>query len=88
MDLKEDGKMDVAFYQGTKPSPAVSGVTYIDVSTSIGGKQNATQLKNGTKGELTWLNTVPRTWADKNYYYPIPEADRLMNTNLTQNPGW
>jgi hypothetical protein len=88
MDLNEDGVLDVAFYQGTKPSPAVSGVTYIDVSTTVGGKPNSQKLKNGTSGELTWLNTIPRVWADKNYYYPIPEADRLMNTSLVQNAGW
>jgi hypothetical protein len=88
MDLNEDGVMDIAFYQGTKPSPAVSGVTYIDVSTLISGKPNSQKLKNSTSGELTWLNTIPRVWADKNYYYPIPEADRLMNTSLVQNPGW
>lgn len=88
MDLNEDGKMDVAFYQGSKPSPAISGVTYIDVSNTVGGKPNAQKLKEGNKGELTWLNTVPRVWDNKNYYYPIPEADRLMNENLVQNPGW
>jgi hypothetical protein len=88
MDLNEDGKMDIAFYQGTKPSPAVSGVTYIDVSSTVSGKPNSQKLKNGTSGELSWLNTIPRVWADKNYYYPIPEADRLMNTSLVQNPGW
>ena len=60
MDLNEDGKMDVAFYQGTKPSPAVSGVTYIDVSATINGIPNSQKLKNGTSGELTWLNTIPR----------------------------
>jgi hypothetical protein len=88
MDVNEDGKPDVAFYQGTKPSPAVSGVTYIDVSNTVGGKPNSQKLKNGTSGEMTWLNTITRVWADKNYYYPIPEADRLMNTALIQNPGW
>jgi hypothetical protein len=88
MDINEDGILDVAFYQGTKPSPAVSGVTYIDVSATSGGKPNAMRLKNDTSGEMTWLNTVPRVWNQKNYYYPIPEADRLMNTNLVQNPGW
>jgi hypothetical protein len=88
MDINEDGVLDVAFYQGTKPSPAVSGVTYIDVSATSGGKPNAMRLKNDTSGEMTWLNTVPRVWNQKNYYYPIPEADRLMNTNLVQNPGW
>jgi hypothetical protein len=88
MDINEDGVLDVAFYQGTKPSPAVSGVTYIDVSATSGGKPNAMRLKNDTSGEMVWLNTVPRVWNQKNYYYPIPEADRLMNTNLVQNPGW
>ena len=88
MDLNEDGKLDVAFYQGTKPSPAVSGVIYIDVSPTIGGKPNAQRLKNDTYGELTWLNTNPRVWVGKNYFYPIPEADRLMNTNLIQNECW
>lgn len=88
MDLNEDGVLDVAFYQGSKPSPAVSGVTYMDVSATSGGKPNALRLKNNTSGELTWLNTIPRSWEDKNYFYPIPEADRLMNTELLQNPGW
>lgn len=88
MDLNEDGIPDVAFYQGEMPSPAVPGVVYIDVSEMSGGKPNSQRLKNGNHGELTWLNTIPRTWNDKMYYYPIPEADRLMNTNLIQNPGW
>ncbi len=88
LDLNEDGILDVAFYQGTKPSPAVSGVTYIDVSPTVGGKANTHQLKEGTKGEITWLNTIVRKWEPKNYYYPIPEPDRLANPNLGQNPGW
>jgi hypothetical protein len=88
MDLNEDGVMDVAFYQGSKPSPAVSGVTYMDVSATSGGKPNAMRLKNNTSGEITWLTTIPRVWVDKDYYYPIPEADRLMNEALGQNLGW
>lgn len=88
MDLNEDGVLDVAFYQGTKPSPAVSGVTYVDVSATVSGKTNSQLLKNGTSGELTWLNNVPRKWEDKMYFYPIPQADLLKNPNLGQNPGW
>src|SRR5690349_15595922 len=53
MDLNEDGILDVAFYQGAKPSPAVAGVTYVDVSATVGGKTNSQLLKNGTFGELT-----------------------------------
>ncbi len=88
MDLNEDGILDVAFYQGTKPSPAVSGVTYVDVSPTISGKVNQQLLKNDTYGELTWMNNISRKWEDKMYYYPIPQTDLITNPNLGQNPGW
>jgi hypothetical protein len=88
MDLNEDGILDVAFYQGTKPSPAVSGVTYVDVSTTVSGKANSQLLKNGTSGELTWMNNISRKWEDKMYFYPIPQTDLITNPNLKQNPGW
>lgn len=88
MDLNEDGILDVAFYQGTKPSPGVSGVTYVDVSPTVGGKTNPQLLKNETSGELTWMNNIKRKWEDKMYYYPIPATDLITNPNLGQNPGW
>ena len=88
MDLNEDGIPDVAFYQGTKPSPAVSGVTYVDVSAVVSGKTNPQLLKNGTSGELTWMNNIKRKWEDKMYYYPVPATDLITNPNLGQNPGW
>ena len=88
MDLNEDGILDVAFYQGTKPSPAVAGVTYVDVSPTVSGKANSQLLKNGTSGELTWMNNIARKWEDKMYYYPIPQTDLITNPNLGQNPGW
>lgn len=88
MDLNEDGILDVAFYQGTKPSPAVSGVTYVDVSPTASGKVNSQLLKSGTSGELTWMNNITRKWEDKMYYYPIPKTDLITNPNLGQNPGW
>lgn len=88
MDLNEDGIMDVAFYQGTKPSPAVSGVAYVDVSEMSGTAANSQRLKNNTYGELTWMSHLTRNWGDKRYYYPIPETDVLKNPALGQNPGW
>jgi starch-binding outer membrane protein, SusD/RagB family len=87
MDLNEDGIDDVVFYQGTKPSLGTS-VTYVDVSPTVAGKTNSQLLKNGTSGELTWLNNVPREWQDKMYFYPIPQNDVIANPNLGQNPGW
>ncbi len=88
MDLNEDGKMDVVFYQGTKPSPALSGVEYVNVSATVGTSQNSQRLKNDTYGKLTWMNNLTRTWNDRNYYYPIPATDLITNPNLGQNPGW
>jgi hypothetical protein len=88
MDLNEDGILDVAFFQGTKPSPAASGVTYVDVSATVSGKANSQLLKNDTSGELTWMNNIVRKWEDKMYYYPIPKTDLITNPNLGQNPGW
>jgi starch-binding outer membrane protein, SusD/RagB family len=87
MDLNEDGINDVVFYQGTKPDLG-TGVTYVDVSPMVSGKVNSQLLKNGTSGELTWLNNVEREWEDKMYYYPIPETDILANPNLEQHPLW
>lgn len=88
LDLNEDGVLDVAFYQGTRPSPAVAGVTYVDVSPKIGSAINSQLLRNSTSGELIWMNEIPRVWADKNYYYPIPLTDLQRNPNLLQNEGW
>lgn len=87
MDLNEDGILDVVFYQGTKPN--ISGVTsFVDVSEKIGNAVNSQQLKNGTSGELIWMNEIKRTWSDKNYLYPIPLNDLQRNPELKQNAGW
>lgn len=88
LDLNEDGILDVAFFQGAKPTPAAAGVTYVDVSPTISGAKNSQQLKNSTSGELTWMNEIARKWDDKMYYYPIPQADLQRNPALGQNPGW
>ena len=82
-----DGILDVAFYK-VLPANRPAGVTYLNVSASINGVPNPQRLSNDTFGELTWLNTVPRKWLEKNYYYPIPQPDLLTNPKLGQNPGW
>ena len=88
MDLNEDGILDVAFYQGARPSPAVAGVTYVDVSPKIGTAVNSQLLKNGASGELIWMNEIKRVWQERNYLYPIPLNDLQRNPNLKQNTGW
>lgn len=86
LDLNEDGKLDVAFYQ--KLPARVSGVTYVEVSPLISGKANPQLLSKGTSGELTWFNNIVRKWENKHYLYPIPAGDIITNPKLGQNPGW
>jgi len=32
---------------------------------------------------------VKRTWnEERDYLWPIPTEERVLNHNLTQNPGW
>ena len=84
-DLNEDGIMDVCFYQNKKPASTTPSIIFVDVTASTeSGKRT---LSNGTSGEIVW-NPGPREWADKKYLYPIPEADKVKNPALGQNPGW
>lgn len=87
MDLNGDGKMDVCFYK-VMPANPVAGVNYINVAATTNAGVNPQRLSNDTSGELTWLTTVTRVFDDKNYLYPIPESDRIVNPKLGQNPGW
>ncbi|MDR2232553.1 MAG: RagB/SusD family nutrient uptake outer membrane protein [Tannerella sp.] len=82
-DLNGDGTMDVVFFQGERPAGATAPVS-VDVSAPGVGRR---VLSNGTSGEILW-NPGVREWQDKKYLYPIPEADRVKNPALGQNPGW
>lgn len=81
MDLNEDGTPDV-YFATVMPEERIDGVVYIDVT----GPED--RLANGTSGEITILNTIPRVWEDRHYLYPIPEVHLLKNPALGQNPGW
>lgn len=87
LDLNGDGILDVAFYK-TLPANRPAGVTYINVSATVGGIPNSQRLKNDNFGEVTWLSNIARKWEEKNYLYPIPEPAKTANPKLGQNPGW
>lgn len=82
-DLNEDGVMDVCFYRGEKPTDATAPI-FVDVTSEGVGRR---VLSEGDFGEIIY-DPGQREWLDKKYLYPIPEADRLKNPNLGQNPGW
>jgi len=45
----------------------------------------STRAKN-TEGAL--IMETGRTWADRNYLYPLPADQLKLNPNLKQNSGW
>ena len=81
-DLDGDGKTDVIIYSGTKPSD-VKGVQYLKLNSEI-------NLQNGEAGgEVVVNGSIPKTFNEnRDYLYPIPTQELLLNKNLTQNPGW
>ena len=80
-DLDHDGKDDVVIYEGTKPS--TKNVQLLKLNGDI-------TLENGNKGGNILINSnITKTFDEnKDYLYPIPISERLLNPNLTQNPGW
>lgn len=47
------------------------------------------KITRQTDGTFAYIRKeVARQWDDKMYFFPIPQADKLKNPNLGQNPGW
>ena len=56
--------------------------TYLKLNSDV-------TLEHGNHGCIVVNPHIKKTWDEKkDYLYPIPIQDRLLNTNLTQNPGW
>ncbi|HEX5553290.1 MAG TPA: RagB/SusD family nutrient uptake outer membrane protein, partial [Chitinophagaceae bacterium] len=64
------------------PANKVAGVVYVLLNNG------ATELSEGTKGNLLWRYSQKKEWDDYKYYYPIPYNEIVLNPNLKQNPGW
>ncbi|PUZ24749.1 RagB/SusD family nutrient uptake outer membrane protein [Chitinophaga parva] len=80
-DLDGDGKVDLVIYTGTQPSG--SGPQYLKLGTDI-------VLENGESGGNITVNAnIPKKFReDRDYLYPIPTQELLLNQNLKQNPNW
>lgn len=47
------------------------------------------KLTRNADGTITYTRkNVARQWSEKMYLFPIPQAERMKNPNLTQNTGW
>lgn len=80
-DLNEDGTPEVSFVKET-PGNKQPGVVYRTVDDVV------FKLSEGDHGNIIFHDDFNRTWEDKNYLYPIPRQETVLNPNLGQNPGW
>lgn len=80
-DLDKDGKIDLLLYkEGDEPQSNASQ------KVKIGG---VIQLTEGDKGYLIGFKDNKKKFdEERDYLYPIPMGDILLNENLTQNPNW
>lgn len=79
-DWDKDGSPDICLYTGSKPSSKAAFV--YKIGTDI-------VLSDGNKG---YVNPRPAyTFSfdpERDYLYPIPTNERVLNHMLLQNPGW
>lgn len=80
-DLDGDGKVDLLLYKGDKePSSSASQ------KVKLGG---ILQLTEGNSGYLVGFKSNTKMFDEKrDYLYPLPMGDLLLNENLEQNPYW
>ncbi|MCX2453341.1 RagB/SusD family nutrient uptake outer membrane protein [Pedobacter sp. PLR] len=80
-DLDKDGKTDIEIYTGTKPTG--TGIQFLKLGSEI-------ILENNTSGGNVLINpNTPKTFReDRDYLFPLPINELLLNKNLVQNPNW
>lgn len=79
-DLDKNGKTDVQIYTGSRPS---GGGVLLKLGSDI-------DLANGANGGNIVVNpNIPKKFNEsRDYLFPIPTQELLLNPNLKQNPGW
>lgn len=84
IDMTGDGKDNVYFYANGTTAPKVDA----DVKVYELGKD--IKLSQDTKGNTCNHHDQDRQAFDesRDYYFPIPTEELLLNTNLVQNPNW
>lgn len=81
-DLDGNGNTDFVIYTGDKPATQ-QGVTYMKLGSDIA-------LENGPGGGRVVVNggIVKNFQENRDYLFPIPIQERLLNPHLSQNPNW
>lgn len=82
-DLNSDGVIDVVLYDGSKPD-SNPNATYLKVGVNV-------TLTNGTSGLIIphpGANDIRKFDESKDYLFPLPTNELVLNPKLEQNPGW
>ncbi|EOR96180.1 Putative outer membrane protein [Arcticibacter svalbardensis MN12-7] len=80
-DLDRNGTIDLVIYEGTKPGG--NGPTYLKLGSEI-------DLENGNNGGNVVVNKniIKKFNEDRDYLFPLPSQEILLNPNLSQNNLW
>lgn len=94
-DLTGDGVADLCLYSTkSKPTGYPEDFPCFQIQEiEIDGKNvpysDGIVLSEGDHGFVSMFRKITRTFnEDRDYLYPIPTEDRVINPNLAQNPGW
>ncbi len=80
-DLDKDGKNDIAVLD-TRPSPTTPGLQYLIIKPDKA-------LSNETEGNIiVHANLVKKFDETRDYLYPLPANELILNKALRQNPNW
>lgn len=81
-DLDGDGTVDVSLVDAT-PAQKESGVQYLVLGPSV------FVLSDGDHGNVVAHDGLAKVFDEsKDYLWPLPLTELLLNPNLVQNPGW
>ncbi len=82
-DMDGDGKPDLCIHEkGQKPSDLQGATQVLEIGSNI-------ILENGTSGNIVINPNIKKKWDEsKDYLFPIPITEIIMNPDLAQNPGW
>lgn len=82
-DFDGDGKPDVCVYEKGKKPTDLKGVSQ---TLEIG---NNILLEHGTYGNIVVNPNIKKVWNEnRDYLFPIPITELILNPDLKQNPGW